>query len=51
MSGPTAIDSDLYRKSEEKGKIVFVFMNEDSSSEEKLTLSLLFGKPEEPPSV
>jgi hypothetical protein len=51
MSGPTAIVSELYCRSEEKGKIVFVFMNEDFSSEEKLTLLSQFEKPEEPPSV
>jgi hypothetical protein len=50
MSGPTAIVSELYCRSEEKGKIVSVFMNEDFSSEEKLMLSQ-FVKPEEPPSV
>ena len=51
MSGPTAIVSELYCRSEEKGKIVFVFMNEDFSSEEKLMLSSHFAKPKEPPSV
>lgn len=51
MSGPTAMVSELYCKSEENGKIVFVSMNEDFSSEEKLMLSSHFAKPEDPPSV
>lgn len=51
LSSSSVIASVLYFKSEEKGRTVSVFTNEDFSPQEKLIVSSEFVKPEMPPSV